>query len=263
MTPAFWAMMVVAALCLVAAIVVVVAGPRLFGVRASAPEAAKAASQTATLSTRPAPSFDDSASTLSKAPPAPASGLDGRVSSLEARQNRVLDAAGEALAATILSQAASGPRPFVQTLNEFSRVLTEPQTSALAPFATQGAPSRAELSRQLDEIATRLAVEARAPGPKASLPARLSYALSRLVSIRRLDPNGNGPDALVAQAQNAADAGDIDVALSLVSRLPPMADDSLSAWRDGARRRIAIDQAIGALQVQAISDLAAARSGPP
>jgi hypothetical protein len=115
----------------------------------------------------------------------------------------------------------------------------------------------------LDEIATRLAVEARAPGPKASLPARLSYALSRLVSIRRLDPNGNGPDALVAQAQNAADAGDIDVALSLVSRLPPMADDSLSAWRDGARRRIAIDQAIGALQAQAISDLAAARSGPP
>jgi hypothetical protein len=262
MTPAFWAMMVVAALCLSAAVIVVVGGPRLFRARPTAPREAPASPQISVAS-RVALPAEATAPALSNGPPNAVAGLDGRVLSLEAHQNRVLDAAGEALAATVLTQAASGPRPFAQTLNQFSRVLAPPQTAVLTPLATQGAPSRTELARQLDDIATRLAVEARAPGRKASLPARLSYALSRLVSIRRLDPNGTGPDALVAQAQIAADSGDIESALTLVSRLPPMSDEALTSWRDGARRRIIIDQAIGALQAQAVSDLAAARVGGP
>lgn len=259
MTPAFWAMMAVAALSLLAALVVVIGAPRLLGARVMAP----AATPTRALPSPVALPAESPAPALPNAPPGAVAVLDGRVLSLEARQNRVLDAAGEALAATVLTQAASGPRPFVQTLNQFSRVLAQPQTAALTPLATQGAPSRTELSRQLDDIATRLAVEARAPGRKASLPARLSYALSRLVSIRRLDPHGTGPDALVAQAQIAADSGDIEGALALVSRLPPVSDDALTSWRDGARRRIVIDQAIGVLQAQAVSDLAAARVVTP
>jgi hypothetical protein len=189
--------------------------------------------------------------------------LQGRVSALEARQGRVLDAAGEALATAALTQAANQPRPFALTLSQYDRVLAQPQAAALAPLAAQGAPTRAELARQLDEVAARLAVDSRAPSPGASLPARIAYAVSRLVSIRRLDPTGTGPEALIAQAQIAAGAGDIETALALTSRLPPTTNTALASWREGARRRVTIDQAISALGARAVADLAAARMSQP
>jgi hypothetical protein len=260
MTPMFWAMMMAALLCLGAAALVVIDGPRLFPApavpaqaRAVAPPAvsplATAIVATSPIPTAPPPSIDDAA------------GLRTRVAALEARQDRLLGAAAEALAVAGLSQAASQPRPFSQTLDQFNRILAEPQVAALAPLALQGAPTRIDLAHQLDDIAARLAVEARAPGRRASLAARLAYALSRLVSVRRLDPSGSGPEALIAQAEAAANAGDIEGALALTSRLPQTTDAALRGWRESAQRRIAIDRALAVLEAQSVSDLAAARSG--
>jgi hypothetical protein len=83
------------------------------------------------------------------------------------------------------------------------------------------------------------------------------------VSIRQVNPAGTGPDAIIARAEIAANAGDIEGALSFLSRLPSSTNASLASWRELARRRVAIDQAIAGLETQAMSDLAVARSAPP
>ncbi len=197
------------------------------------------------------------------AQPSDVAGLQSRVAGLEARQGRILDAATEALAVATLSRAADQPQPFGQTLSAFAKALPNAATAALTPLALQGAPTRTELARSLDDLAARVAAEARAPVEGASLPARFVYALSRLVSIRQVNPTGSGPDAIIARAEIAANAGDIEGAVSLLSRLPASTKAALASWRESARRRIAIDQSIAGLQTQAMSDLAVARSGPP
>jgi hypothetical protein len=196
-------------------------------------------------------------------PPSDVAGLQSRVATLEARQAKILDAATEALAVAALSRVADQPRPFGDTLGAFARALPNGATATLTPLALQGAPTRTELARSLDDLAARVAAEARAPAEGASLPARLAYALSRLVSIRRVDPAGSGPDTMIARAEIAANAGDIEGALGLLSRLPVSTTSALAGWRESARRRVAIDQAIAGLQTQAMSDLAVARSAPP
>jgi len=196
-------------------------------------------------------------------PPSDVAGLRSEVATLEARQAKILDAATEALAVAALSRVADQPRPFGESLSAFAKALPNAATAALTPLALQGAPTRAELARSLDDLAARVAVEARAPAEGASLPARLAYALSRLVSIRRVDPAGSGPDAIIARAEIAANAGDIEGALGLLSRLPGSTKAALAGWRDSARRRVAIDQSIAGLQTQAMSDLAVARSAAP
>jgi len=196
-------------------------------------------------------------------PPSDVAGLQSRVATLEVRQNRILNAATEALAVAALSRAADQPQPFAQTLNAFARSLPSAVTTTLTPLAVQGAPTRTELARGLDDLAARVAAEARVPAHGASLPARVAYALSRLVSIRQVDPAGSGPDAMIARAEIAANAGDIEGALSLLSRLPASTNPALSAWRESARRRVAIDQAVAGLQAEALADLAEARSAPP
>jgi hypothetical protein len=195
-------------------------------------------------------------------PPSSDAGLAARVGALEARQNRMLDAATEALAVATLSHAADQSQPFAQTLGAFARALPSAGVAALTPLALQGAPTRTELARSLDDLAARLAAEARVPAEGASLPARIAYALSRLVSIRQVDPAGSGPDAIIASAEIAANSGDIEGALRLLSRLPASTNAPLAAWRDSAHRRVAIDHALARLQAEAMTDLALARSAP-
>jgi hypothetical protein len=196
-------------------------------------------------------------------PASDVAGLQSRVAAIESRQTRLLDAATEALAVAALSRAADQPQPFAPTLGAFAKTLPSSAAATLTPLALQGAPTRTELARSLDDLAARLAAEARAPAEGASLPARIAYALSRLVSIRQVDPGGSGPDAIIARAEIDANAGDIEGALSLLSRLPPSTNTLLAAWRDAARRRVAIDQALAGLQTQAMVDLTAARTAPP
>ena len=260
MSAPFWAMMILAACCLLAAVLVVVVGPRLLAVRRAAPSAAAPSS--------PAPSLAmAAASTPPPGVPLPApgdlAGLETRFGVLEAGQTRILDAASRALAVAVLSEAANQPRPFAQTLSQFEPILPPTAILALTPLALKGAPTRAELAVDLDDVATRAAVEARAPTRTASLGARLAYALSRLVSIRRVDPSGSGPDGLIVRAQMSAAAGDTEGALALIDQLPPASSQVLKVWREDAVRRIDIDRDVSALQIEAAANLASARKAPP
>ena len=247
---AFWLMMAFCVLCLLAAAAGVVLGPRLAPVR-------KAAAVEATSSSAAAPSSTPLAQDI--APATPASGdLAGRVQRLETGQTRIADAAAGALAAAALSDAAAKPAPFTNDLAAVARLLPgSPDAVALAPLAQEGAPTRAALAAELSDIASQVAAAARAPDKNASFMDRAFYAFSRVVTVRRIDANATGMDAVLSKAERAADDGNLEGAMVLLDRLPDPTKAVLAPWREKSERRIQIDQHIAALRAQAIANLAA------
>jgi len=249
----FWVMMVFCLLCLMAAAAVVVLGPRLAPVRLAA-AAAPAASPTDAASSASTSTAQD----LSTAAP----DLASRVQRLEVGQTKVVDAAAGALAAASLSDAAAKPAPFPTDLAAVARLLPgSPDALALAPLAQEGAPTRAALATDLTDIGAQVSTAAHAPGKNASFMDRALYAFSKVVTLRRIDLNATGTDAVLARAERAADDGNLERAVALLDSLPDQTKAVLAPWRDKAERRIQIDQHIAALRAQAMANLAAAQGG--
>ena len=92
------------------------------------------------------------------------------------------------------------------------------------------------------------------PDRHAGFMAQLAYAVSRVVSVRRVDAAGRGPDAVLAQAERRADDGDPGRrgrhARHPAGRAPER------AWRPGATRRC------GGSRSTAISPACAPRPPP-
>ncbi len=251
---AFWLMMAFCVLCLLAAAAVVVLGPRLAPVRKAAAVEATAAPAASTAPTPP--------QAQDIAPAAPSGDIAARVQRLETGQTRIADAAAGALAAAALSDAAAKPAPFTTDLAAVSRLLPgSPDTLALAPLAQEGAPTRAALAAELSDIASQVAAASRAPGKNASFMDRAFYAFSRVVTVRRVDANATGMDAVLGKAERSADDGDLEGSVLLLDRLPDATKAVLAPWREKAERRIQIDEHIAALRAQAMANLAAVQAG--
>ncbi len=186
--------------------------------------------------------------------------LEARLASVEAGQHRTLTAAGAALAAAGLAEAAQTSRPFERELAALERVLPlSPDARALRPMAETGAPSRAALAAEYPVAAARASTAAREPGEGAVVVDRIFHALSAVVSIRRVsETSGNGPDAILARAERQAAEGDLVAALATLRALPPGAATAMSGWQARARQRVALDQHLANIRAQALADLAQA-----
>jgi len=252
MSAGFWAMMGVCVVCLLAAAAVVLLVPEWLAPRPAAPVAlAPQALPAQTLGLAIPPPL---------AAAAPASPLEARVARLESGDARLLNAAAESLAVADLTASADQSRPFVTELDAAQRLLPPgAQAPGLRALAATGAPTRAALAAELEGLGAAAASAARTPARGEGVMAQIAYAVSRVVTIRRLDVKGRGADALIARAEARAADGDIESAVNLLGGLPA-AQAPLSAWRDRALRRITIDQDIAALRAQAEADLLAARS---
>jgi hypothetical protein len=265
LTPAFWAMLGLSFVCVLAGMAIVILAPRLLHARlAPAPAAPSAAAPNTPQVPFPTPGSSATlpGSAIAPAPGADIASLEARTARLESDQGRMLDAAGGALAAAALSQAAQGPAPFATELAAYQRALPGSLAApALAPLAAQGAPTRAALAERLADIAAEITAAARTPGRGASLASQLLYAISKVVTVRRIDGAGGGADAALARALRRAQEGDLEGALAILDTLPPAAQAPLRAWREAALRRIAIDKEVEALRAEALADLELARLG--
>ena len=193
--------------------------------------------------------------------------LSARVAALETHETRTTQAAATALAAAALVEVSQGSRPFADELAALRRAgpsgqeLAAPELAALARVADTGAPSRAALAAGFPDYAARAASASRAPGDGAGPGDRIAYALSRIVSVRRVgDVPGNRTDALLARAERLVEDGDLDGALRTLDGLPPAAREAMAPWRARAERRAEVDRQIGALRARALRDLSAAGS---
>jgi len=258
----FWAMIAFAVVCVLAGVAIAQFGPRLFspkpaahGVEAPpadpAPAAAPAASATPAL-----PALSDAASPdVAK--------LSARMAILETRQAHAAQAAAAVLASAAVAEASQGSGSFADELATLrASSPPSPELETLARLAAAGAPSRAALASSFPGYAARAASAARAPGEKAGLGDRIAYALTKIVSLRRVgDVAGDGPDALLARAERLVDDGDLDRAFRQLDRLPPAAREAMAPWRARAERRAEIDRAAQALRARALAELAAEQRG--
>lgn len=256
----FWAMLALMLLCVLAGVAIADYGPRWFGpkpaVRAAAAEPASPAEPAAPAQTAAAAAPAPVAAL--PAPAADVSRLSARVATLEAQQGHAAQAAAAALAASAVVEAAQGTGPFADELASLRAVSpSSPELQALARLAPAGAPSRTALAASFPEYAAAAASAARAPGEKAGLGDRIVYALSRVVSLRRVgEVPGDSIDALLARAERQVDDGDLDRALRTLDRLPPSARDAMAPWRGRAERRAEIDRNASALRARALQTLA-------
>ncbi len=255
----FWAMIAFGVICVLAGVAIAQFGPRLFSHKPPghaaeaplpsepAPAAAAAVSGSPALSVAPESASPDVAK------------LNARVAILETRQAHAAEAAAAVLATAAVAEASQGSGPFAEELATLrASSPPSPELETLARLAAGGAPSRAALASSFPDYAARAASAARAPGEKAGLGDRIAYALSKIVSLRRVDDvSGDGPDALLARAERLVDDGDLDRAFRQLDRLPPASRDALAPWRARAERRAEIDRAAQALMARALAELAA------
>lgn len=257
--PGFWALIAFGIICVAAGAALARFGPTWFS-RAKAPPAihqpAGDPSPSPSVADRP---LQEAPSVAAVSPAAPEGvvQLEGRVAVLETSQQRTLDAAGAALAAATLADAARTARPFADELASLERVLPlSPDLRALARLAQDGAPTRAGLADAFETLAGRAAVAARDPGRNADFLARVRHALSSIVSIRQVgSTQGSSPDAVLGRAQKLLNEGDIEGALAAVETLPASAQAVLAPWRAAAERRVEIDRHIAALRADALASL--------
>ena len=263
----FWAMIVLMLLCVLAGVAIADFGPRLFGPRPPRVGAAEPAATSVEPAATPAPVAQPAPQTAATpaAPSVDVARLSARVATLEAQQGHVDQAAAAALAASAVVEASQGTGPFAAELTSLQAMSPpSPELLALARLAPAGAPSRTALAVSYPDYAARAASAARAPGPKAGLGDKVTYELSRVITLRRVgDAAGDGVDELLARAEREVDDGDLDKALRTLDRLPAGARDAMAPWRSRAERRAEIDRNASALRARALQTLAgeAARSG--
>ena len=265
--PGFWALIAFGIVCVAAGAALARFGPTWF----SRPKAPAAIEQPQATTPAPGagvsqPLYGGPGAALA---PAPASEsvaqLEGRVAVLESGQQRALDAAGAALAAATLMDAARTARPFAEELASLERVLPlSPDLRALERLAQAGAPTRAGLAAEFETLAARAAVAARDPGRNADFLAKLRHALSSIVTIRQVGTTlGATPDAVLGRAQKLLNEGDIEGALAATETLPIPAQNVLAPWRATAERRVEVDRHIAAIRADALAGLVRVSSARP
>ncbi|HEX4197065.1 MAG TPA: mitofilin family membrane protein [Caulobacteraceae bacterium] len=263
---AFWAAMAFGLVCILAGVAIDRYGPKLFPAHpATAPRQRGAANDVQPAP--PAPSLSaapDAGQAAPGAAPSDLASLTARIDRLSADDQRLRQAAAEALAAADVGQAAQTSRPFADQLATLQRLLPDsPDLHTLAGYAASGAPSRAALAMQLDGLADRVAVAAREPPPDSGALAHLAHMLAAVFTIRRVDRlTGSDPDAILARAQARADDGDIEGAVAELDNLSAPGREAAGAWRAEAERRIEIDRLTTAIRGGAERDLAQAQPPP-
>ncbi len=252
-----WALIAFGLLCVLAGIAVASYGPRLWPAPKAAPPAAVQTPPPAPLAAVVPTSALAGVAPANEAIPPDISTLEARIAALETDQGDIAAAAAAAVAASALSSAADGAEPFQAEVATLERLLPpSADLRALERLAAVGAPSRAALQAGFADQAGRAAVALRQPAADAGLGARLSYALSSIVSIRRVaSTTGSGPDAILARAEAQAAEGEIEAALKTLATLPPGAAPALADWRAQAERRVEIDRRVAAVRETALADL--------
>ena len=130
--------------------------------------------------------------------------------------------------------------------------------AALEPFAAEGVPSAAQLSRELAALAPALHRASNREPSGNSFLARLESHAERLVRITpagtSAPPAGDDASSVIARINAAAARGDVAAALAEIAKLPDAPRALVDAWVKKAQAR---EAAIAASQRVAAAALAA------
>ncbi|MEC8087005.1 MAG: uroporphyrinogen-III synthase [Pseudomonadota bacterium] len=167
------------------------------------------------------------------------------------------------LAAGQLSDALTRSGPFVAELATLKNVsgnnaeivaLIKP----IAELAGQGIPSQAALIFRFTSLVDAM-VSATSIVNGDDWIQRTKSRLQGFINVRRVDGKGNGPDAIIARAERAAERGDLELIVSEISKLSGPAAATAKLWLKDARARLITEEVRSALKRVVLERLAAPR----
>lgn len=178
-----------------------------------------------------------------------------------ARQAQAAKGSSLALAVNQLAQAVNRRGSYDAALRTVTALAGDDAATAtaladLAAFAESGAPDLAGLRADFPVVARNVMKAIALAGGDDWVSSVLARVKS-LVAIRRVGETvtGDAPDALLARAEVALADGDVSTAVEHVSALPEPGLEAAAGWLDRARGRLAVTNAIDALQSEAIGAL--------
>ena len=184
--------------------------------------------------------------------------LEDRIAALEARPAATEPpTAATLLAAAQLRAALRGSGPFETALAALETLGGDGVAAALAilaPHAATGIPTREMLGDRFAALAGEIMRAAAAPSG-GSWISRTLARLSGLVTVRRIggDVAGDSTEAIVARAEARLESGDLAAAVGEVAALEGAPAEVAASWLAEARARIQADDALAALDAQAIA----------
>ncbi|HYD89766.1 MAG TPA: mitofilin family membrane protein [Vitreimonas sp.] len=157
-------------------------------------------------------------------------------------------AARASYAIVAASEASRSSGPFEQAHAQLAALLpNDPNVAALEPLSRTGAPTRSELRDRFERLDNEIIRAARQSQAGAGFWGRIQAALAQWIIIRRAD-SGDTPEGIVARAEQALAGDQLDLAVQELNRLPEQPKRAAQDWINDARRRLEIDQRIGAIR---------------
>ncbi len=175
--------------------------------------------------------------------------------------NTVTGASATVLAVNQLRDALRRSAPFAAELGLVKRLAkNNPDMLAaiavLEPLSPKGAPTITMLRTRFLQTA-REVVKAAGMAAEKTWMDRVMNRLKGLVTIRRIGEKGDtSPEALMARAEESLEGGNLMGALKSFQKLTGEASIAAKAWVTAAQTRVAAEQALAKLHVQAVAQLA-------
>lgn len=164
-------------------------------------------------------------------------------------------AVARAIAAAGLKAAIDRGGPFRPELDTFAKVAPDdPAIADLRNFAETGIPSRADLIRQVADVATIIVSSTQQQDQNQSWSNRLMSSAQSLVTVRPVgDVQGDSVDAIAARFENKVKNGDLPGAVSEWNTLPDAAKSASAAFKQSLDARIRVEDLVSDALSKAIA----------
>jgi hypothetical protein len=164
-------------------------------------------------------------------------------------------AVAQAIAAAGLKAAIDRGGPFLAELDTFAGVSPDdPAVADLRNFAETGVPSRAELIRQVPDVATAIVNAVNQPDPNQSWSDRLMASATSLVSVRPVgNIEGKSVQAIAARIEDKVKNGDLPGASAEWNDLPTEGKQASAAFKQSLEARIRVEDLVGGALSKAVS----------
>jgi hypothetical protein len=173
-------------------------------------------------------------------------------------------AVAKAIAAAALKAAIDRGGPFVAELDTFAGVSPDdPVATDLKQFAETGVPSRAELIREVPDVATAIIGSVNKTDPNQSWSDRLISGAKSLVTVRPVgNIEGDSVEAIAARLEDKVKNGDLPGAATEWNTLPSDAKQASAAFKQSLEARIRVEELVGSALSKAVSGTGANSTGP-
>jgi uroporphyrinogen-III synthase len=148
-----------------------------------------------------------------------------------------------------LRDAVDRGDPFPMELRAARRVAAPEDDAALTALssgAESGIPRKDRLAAMFPSLADDILRAARADN-QAGFWRRAVGRLSQVVSLRRIDGQGNGPEAVLGRAEAQLADGRLNEAVRQLAGLQGPAAEAATPWVGAAEQRLAADRALSEL----------------